>query len=122
VCFSIYSDISILIKAFLSLNNISVNAFAVSVLPTQVGHKNKKLPSGFHSSFNPAFALLIALETAFIASSCPITLFLIISSNFKSFSFSVSSNFVTGIQVHFEITSAISSPSTLSLKKLCQFL
>jgi hypothetical protein len=59
----------------LSLNITSVNALAVSVLPTHVGHKNKKLPSGFHSSFSHALALLIAFETAIIALSCPTTFF-----------------------------------------------
>jgi hypothetical protein len=113
---------SILIKEFLSLNIISFKAFADSVLPTHVFHRNKKLPRGFHSSFNQAFALLIASEILFIAYSCHTTFLLIYSSNFRSFSFSVTSNFCTGIPVHLPIISAISSSVTLSFKKLCQLL
>ncbi|MDP3380668.1 MAG: hypothetical protein Q8S84_03980 [bacterium] len=64
---------SILINAFLSLNITCVSAFAVSVLPTQVGPKNKKLPRGFHSSFSHALALLIAFDTLVIALSCHTT-------------------------------------------------
>jgi hypothetical protein len=105
----------------LLLNNSLVSAFAVSVLPTPVGHINKKLPSGFHSSFNHALALLIAFETAFKASSCHTTFSCKYFSIFKSLSFSVSRSLVTGTPVHLAIISAISSLSTLSLKKLFQF-
>jgi len=51
----------------------SAKVLAVSVLPTQVGPKNKKLQIGFPSSFSHALALLIALATAFIALSCQTT-------------------------------------------------
>jgi hypothetical protein len=106
----------------LSLNITSVNAFAVSVLPTHVGHKNKKLHRGFHSSLSQALALLIAFDTAFIASSCHTTFSFKIDSKCSNFSFSVSSSLVAGIPVHLAIISAISSSDTLSLRKLCQFL
>jgi hypothetical protein len=95
---------------------------AVSVLPTQVGHKNKKLHKGFKSSFNHALALLIAFDTVISALSCHTTCFFSSVSSFNNFSFSVSSNFVAGIPVHLAIISAMSSLSTLSLKKLCQLL
>gem|GEM_PF-578324 len=72
-CFSIYSLISILIKAFLSLNKCKESAFAVSVLPTQVGPKNKKLQRGLFGSLSQALALLIAFATLFIALSCHTT-------------------------------------------------
>jgi len=62
-----YSDISNLIIAFSSSNKNSANAFANSVLPTHVGHKNKKEPIGLFGSCKPALALLIASATAFIA-------------------------------------------------------
>jgi len=55
------------------LNNKLAKAFAVSVFQTQVGQRNRKLQSGFVSSFNQAFALLIAFETAFKALSCQTT-------------------------------------------------
>ncbi|MBT3727315.1 hypothetical protein HOG21_06775 [bacterium] len=70
-----YSLISILIKAFLSLNIILVRPFAVSVFHTQVGPRNRKLPRGLDSSFNHALALLIAFDTAIIALSCHTTCF-----------------------------------------------
>jgi hypothetical protein len=111
-----YSLISILTIFFSSLKSSFAKDFAVSVLPTPVGHRNKKLQSGFHSSANQALALLIALATVFIASSCHTTSFFNTSSSFNNFSFSVSSNFCAGIHVHLAIISAISLLSTLSFK------
>jgi hypothetical protein len=111
-----YSLISILIIFFSSLKSSFASDFAVSVFQTQVGPRNKKLQSGFHSLASPALALLIAFETLIIALSCHITDFFKTSSSFKSFSFSVSRSFCAGIQVHFATTSAISLLSTLSFK------
>jgi hypothetical protein len=53
----------------------SVSAFAVSVFPTPVGPRNKKLPRGLPSSASHALALRIALATADIAFCCQITCF-----------------------------------------------
>jgi hypothetical protein len=103
-------------NASLSLKSISVSAFAVSVFQTQVGPRNKKLPSGFPASASPACALRIAFETAMTASSCPTTCFFKYFSSSKSFSFSVSKSFVAGIPVHLLIISAISSLVTFSLR------
>jgi hypothetical protein len=63
LCFSIYSDISILINAFSSSKRADAKAFVSSVFQTQVGHKNKNEPIGLFGSFSPALALRIALET-----------------------------------------------------------
>jgi hypothetical protein len=75
------------------LKSSRANVLAVSVLPTQVGPRNKKLQSGFHSLASQALALLIALETLVNAISCQITDFFKTSSNLSSFSFSVSRSF-----------------------------
>jgi hypothetical protein len=75
------------------LKSSRANVLAVSVLPTQVGPRNKKLQSGFHSLASQALALLIALETLVNAISCQIIDFFKTSSNLSSFSFSVSRSF-----------------------------
>jgi len=75
------------------LKSSLAKAFAVSVLPTHVGPRNKKLQRGFQALASHALALLITFETLTIALSCHTTDFFNTSSNFKSFSFSVSSNF-----------------------------
>ena len=64
-----YSDISILVRAFSSSNKKPAKTLARSVLPTPVGPANKKEPSGLCSSLIPALFLLMALLTALIASS-----------------------------------------------------
>ncbi len=79
-CFSMYSLISRRIIDFSLSNKNLAKLFAVSVLPTPVGPKNKKLPIGLFASDSPALFRLIALATAFIALSCPITSFLSVSS------------------------------------------
>ena len=50
-------------------NKNSAKAFAVSVFPTPEGPKNINDPEGLLGSFRPDLVLLIALETADIASS-----------------------------------------------------
>jgi len=97
------------------------SVLAVSVLPTQVGPRNKKLQIGLFSSFNHALALLIALDTAIIASSCHITFSFNFSSKCINFSFSDSISLEEGILVHFATISAISFETTLSLKYALQF-
>jgi hypothetical protein len=107
---------SILIKASLLSNKFKAKVFAVSVFQTQVGHRNKKLQRGLFSSFNQEAALFIAFATELIALSCHTTDFFKYSSKCNNLSFSVCTSFETGTHVHFEIISAISSLSTLSLK------
>lgn len=114
-CFSIYSDISILTNAFLSKKRNAANALASSVFPTPVGPRKMNDQVGFFGSLSPILARLIALLTAAIASSCPITLEARYASRFASFSDSSSLIFANGIPVILEITCAISSLSTVSL-------
>ena len=97
-----------------SSNKYSANAFANSVLPTPVVPKNMKEPIGFLGSCNPALLLLIASETAVMASSCPITRLCNSSSNCNNFSLSDCIILLTGIPVAFATFSAISSASTSS--------
>ena len=60
VCFSWYSDMSIRTIACSSSNRNSASARASSVLPTPVGPRNRKLPSGRFGSCRPARARRIA--------------------------------------------------------------
>ena len=107
---------------FSSLSNKSLaRVFASSVLPTPVGPKNKNEPIGRFGSFNPTLPLRIAFATASTASFCPITLSCKDFSKFFSFSFSSCVNFLTGIFVQLEITSAISSSVKLSTSLLFLF-
>ena len=104
---SIYSDISILIIAS-SLPNISfASVLASSVLPTPVGPTNIN-DGGLFVLWSPALFLLIALATAFTASSWPTILLCKFSSKFNNFCFSASVIFFTGILVECSITSATS--------------
>ena len=88
-----------------------------SVFPTPVGPKNKKLAIGLLGSFNPVLDLFIEFATAQIALLWPIIFSLRVDSNFKSLSFSDWVKLFTGIEVHFETTSAISSKVTSCLKR-----
>ena len=117
-----YSDISILIIFFSVSKSASESAFASSVLPTPVGPIKINEPIGLFSSLRPARALSIASETATTASSWPITLLWRISGSFRSFSLSLSTSFDTGIPVHCDTTSAISSTSTSSFRSLSSLL
>ena len=76
---------------------------------------------GFFSSWSPERLLLTASAMASIASFWPITLFCNSSSKRSNFVFSPSSILLTGIPVHLDTTSAISSASTSSLIILAVF-
>lgn len=104
------------IKAFSSWNNSRVRAFAVSVFQTQVGPRNRKLPTGLPPSVRPALDLRTAFATADTALSCHTTCFLSCSSNFSRSLFSLSRSLLAGISVAFDITSAMSSAVTFSRK------
>lgn len=67
VCSSVYSDISILIKAFSESNKSIANYLHNSVLPTPDEPRNKKLPIGYYYLLRCALFLHIALQTASIA-------------------------------------------------------
>ena len=96
----------------------SASALHSSVLPTPVGPINKNEPLGRLGSDNPALERRIALLTAFSASSCPTTRLLSCSSMRNSLSRSPSIIFDTGMPVHFDTTSAISSSVTLLRNKV----
>ena len=69
LCFSIYSDISTLIRASSLPNTASARAFESSVLPTPVGPRNRKEPTGLLGSLSPTRLLFTALATQDTASS-----------------------------------------------------
>ena len=79
-------------------------------------------PIGLPLSLSPATDLSIVSATTFTASSCPLTLSLILSSRCNIFSFLVSVNFDTGIPVHLETMSAISSAVTSCFNKEFSFV
>ena len=109
-----YSDMSSRTIACSSSNRNSARARAVSVFPTPVGPRKMNEPMGRFGSCSPARARRTAAETACTASSWPTTRSFRRSSIPRSFSTSPSSSFETGIPVHFETTSAISSGVTSS--------
>ena len=124
LCFSIYSDISTLIRAVSVPNIASARALESSVFPTPVGPRNKKEPMGRLGSFNPTRPLRMAFDTAVTASSCPTTRSWRIPSRFLRRSDSSSASFFTGILVQPATTSAISFSLTISLRvsfSFCHF-
>src|ERR1019366_2541056 len=96
-------------------NRNAASARASSVLPTPVGPRKMKLPTGRSGSFSPERARITASATAVTASSCPITRLCSSSSRWRIFRISPSSSLVTGTPVQRLTTSAISSSSTSSL-------
>ncbi|MNQ97933.1 hypothetical protein D3C85_1136040 [compost metagenome] len=84
-----------------------------SVLPTPVGPRKRKEPLGRLGSDSPARERRTALATATTASFWPITRWCSRPSIFSSLSRSPSSIFDTGMPVHLDTTSAISSSVTL---------
>ena len=88
-----------LTKSFSEILRSSASALAVSVLPTQVGHKNKKLQVGLSGLFIPALLLVIADITASIASFCHIIFSPRVFDNFFNLSISHLDKSETGIFV-----------------------
>ena len=99
-------------------NRNSASALVSSVLPTPVGPRNRKEPFGRFGSASPARERRIASDTVRTASAWPTTRLPIACSILRSFSRSPSSILETGMPVHFETTSAISSSPTL-LRRSC---
>ncbi len=62
--FSIYSDMSIRIMFSSLSNRASANVLANSVLPTPVGPKKMKEPTGRRGSLMPALARITASATS----------------------------------------------------------
>ena len=113
--FSIYSLISILIKALSESKSSCANTLANCVFPTPVWPKNINEPIGLLGSFNPALFRCIAFVIFWTASSWPITFPLILSGKAASFVLSVWAILLTGTPVIIEITSATLASETISL-------
>ena len=93
-------------------NRASVSARASSVLPTPVGPRNRKLPTGRFGSPSPARDRRTASATAATASSWPMTRSCRCCSSRSSRSFSSSVSWRTGMPVARETTSAMSAAVT----------
>ena len=107
-----YSDMSIRTIASSSPNRNSASVRASSVLPTPEGPRKMNEPAGRLGSLIPARERRIAFETAVIATSWPITRLCSSSSMRTSFWVSASVSLNTGMPVHIETMSAISSSPT----------
>src|SRR5947199_118232 len=95
-----YSDMSMRTSALSSSNRNSASALVSSVLPTPVGPRNRNDPSGRFGSWSPARARRTAADTAFTASSSPMTRAPITCAIWSSFSRPPSIIRSTGIPVH----------------------
>ena len=115
LCFSIYSDISILMSASSVPNTASVSALESSVLPTPVGPRKRKLPMGLLGLRMPALPRFIAFATASTASCCETMRSCRVLSRKRMRMASFSVSFLTGIFVHELIVSAMVSSVTVGL-------
>ena len=104
-----YSDMSTWIIASSSPKRNSASVRASSVLPTPEGPRKMNEPVGRFGSLMPARARRIDFETASIARCWPITRLCSSSSMRMSFCDSASVSLKTGMPVHMETMSAISS-------------
>ena len=107
-----YSDMSTWIIASSSPNRNSASVRASSVLPTPDGPRKMNEPVGRFGSLMPARARRIDFATATIASSWPTTRLCSSSSMRTSRADSASVSLKTGMPVHIETMSAISSSPT----------
>ena len=121
LCFSMYSLMSTLMIESSVPKSASASALESSVFPTPVGPRNRNDPIGLFGSLRPTRPLLMALETAVTASSWAITLLCRVFSRFLRRAPSSSASFLTGMRVHLDTTSAMSSAVTLSPAELCFF-
>ena len=111
------SDMSTRTSASSVSKRNSASALVSSVLPTPVGPRNRNDPFGRFGSDRPARERRIASATAVSASPWPTTRLPSASSMRSSLSFSPSSILLTGMPVHLETISAISSSVTLFLSR-----
>ncbi len=104
-----------------SLPNMNLaRALVSSVFPTPVGPRKIKEPTGRLGSFNPARERRTALAILSIASSWPMIYLCSSSSICSRRSDSSSASTMTGIPVHIDTISAISSTLTVGLLSLSQ--
>src|SRR5436309_2647956 len=104
-----YSDMSMRTIASSSPNRNSASVRASSVFPTPDGPRKMNEPVGRLGSLSPARERRIALETTSIAGCWPMTRLWSSSSMRMSFCVSASVSLNTGMPVHIETMSAISS-------------
>src|SRR5581483_8912321 len=104
-----YSDMSMRIIVSSSPNRNSASVRASSVFPTPEGPRKTNEPVGRFGSFRPARERRIAFEITSIAGCWPITRLCSSSSMRISFCVSASVSLKTGMPVHIETMSAISS-------------
>ena len=104
-----YSDMSIRTMASSSPNRNSASVRASSVLPTPEGPRKMNEPVGRLGSLRPARERRMAFETASMAACWPMTRLWSSSSMRISFWVSASVSLKTGMPVHIETMSAISS-------------
>ena len=104
-----YSDMSTRIIASSSPKRNSASVRASSVLPTPDGPRKTKEPVGRFGSLSPARERRIAFEMTSTAACCPMTRLWSSSSMRMSFAVSASVSLKTGMPVHIETMSAISS-------------
>ena len=104
-----YSDMSTWMRACSSPNRNSASVRASSVLPTPDGPRKMNEPAGRFGSLMPARARRMARLVAVMAASWPMTRLCSSSSMRSSFCVSASVSLNTGMPVHIETMSAISS-------------
>src|SRR5437588_674155 len=117
-----YSDMSMRIMVSSSPNRNSARVRASSVLPTPDGPRKMNEPVGRLGSLSPARERRIALETTSIAGCWPITRLCSSSSIRISFAVSASVSLNTGIPVHIDTMSAISSSPIAGRSAVAQAL
>src|SRR5215207_3200237 len=104
-----YSDMSMRTIASSSPNRNSASVRPSSVFPTPEGPRKMNEPVGRFGSLRPARERRMAFETASMAASWPMTRLWSSSSMRISFCVSASVSLNTGMPVHMETMSAISS-------------
>ncbi len=103
-----YSDMSKRTSARSLPNRNAARERATSVLPTPVGPRNRKLPTGRFGFLSPARVRRMARDRALMALSCDTIRLCSSSSMRSSFCDSSSLTAVMGMPVHFETTSSMS--------------
>jgi len=121
-CFSMYSDMSKRIRACSEPNRNSVSRLATSVLPTPVGPRNRKEPTGRFGLLSPARPRRMARARAEIPSSWLMMCRCSSSSMRSSLFISSSLIWATGTPVQRATTSSMSPRVTTAgwSRSMCQ--
>ena len=118
VCFSMYSLMSMRIRASALPNMYSASFLAKYVLPTPVGPRNMNAPIGLFGSFSPTRPRWMERTNLSMASSCPMTSRFRLTAMSFSLCPSASPMRCTGMPVIMDTTSAIWSSSTVTRSRL----